>query len=395
MAEINVAALLAPPDILNCKRVLCVQPHPDDNEIGMGGVIYVLARSGCELHYLTVTNGDQGNLNPNAAPEETAAVRHLGASRFHFLPHGDGTLNDVLALSREIAEVIRSVQPEAIFCPDPWLPYEVHWDHIITGRAAANAFHLCGHMKCLRAIGYYFTASPNTVVDITDAFERKLIVHIFTREYGRRSYITSPGGASPGHRVRRGLFQPLSILEFDGFSTRGELHHIEGPIIAQPLSEIPFDIVKSTIALFLSELLYRLIKEGEADPGLYDFVEGSITTLDGLDSSVAANFHLWFLVQLTHYLGYSPQDNYAEGHALDYRAGLYISSDELPHTLLMAPREAKLFYELTHATPAQLPDFALAREQRTTLLTALIDLYGFHTEAIYSVNSLRILSEIF
>ena len=188
----DVTALLAPPDILQCKRVLCIQPHPDDNEIGMGGIIAKLAAAGCEVHYLTVTNGDQGNKDVSATPEQTAAIRkaetiaagkHLGVKEFHFLEHGDSTLKDVHALSLEIAGVIRTVQPEAIFAPDPWLNYEAHLDHVITGKASANAFLMAGRAHfpdngatkpcALQAIGYYFTAKPNTVIDITDTFEQK------------------------------------------------------------------------------------------------------------------------------------------------------------------------------------------------------------------------------
>lgn len=145
--------MLAPPDILKSKCALCIQPHPDDNEIGMGGTVAVLAQAGCTVHYLTVTNGDQGNKNRTASPQETARVRraeaiaagtHLGAKEFHFLDHGDGTLDDVLGLSAQIARVIREVRPDAIFAPDPWLAYESHLDHAVTGRAAANAFLMSG-----------------------------------------------------------------------------------------------------------------------------------------------------------------------------------------------------------------------------------------------------------
>ena len=187
---LDIGALLAPPDIMQCKRVLCIQPHPDDNEIGMGGIISKLAQNGCQIHYLTVTNGDMGNKDPNATPEQTAAIRreetmaagrHLGAETFHFLDHGDGTLQDILGLSIEIASVIRNVQPQAIFAPDPWLHYECHLDHEITGRAAANAFLMAGRSHfpdktapwTLEAIGFYFTAKPNTVIDISDTFEKK------------------------------------------------------------------------------------------------------------------------------------------------------------------------------------------------------------------------------
>ena len=187
----NIAALLSPPDIMECKRVLCVQPHPDDNEIGMGGIIAALAQRGCKVNYLTVTNGDRGNLDKSASPEETASIRKeeaivagqlLGASSFHFLDHSDGSLSDVVELSKEISAVIRKIRPDAIFCPDPWLMYECHMDHIMTGLAVSNALIMGGHSyspdnesepwRC-PAIGYYYTSNPNTVIDITNTFEQK------------------------------------------------------------------------------------------------------------------------------------------------------------------------------------------------------------------------------
>jgi LmbE family N-acetylglucosaminyl deacetylase len=189
---VDVAALLRAPEILDCKRALCIQPHPDDNEIGMGGVIAVLAKRGCELHYLTVTKGEQGNRDLRASPEETAAIRRreavaagqcLGVRDFHFLEHGDGALSDITGLSREIALLIRRIRPEAVFCPDPWLFYEGHYDHVVTGRAAANAFHMSVRTRLedaggtepweARAIGFYFTANPNTIIDISGVFEQK------------------------------------------------------------------------------------------------------------------------------------------------------------------------------------------------------------------------------
>ncbi|OKP95461.1 PIG-L deacetylase family protein [Paenibacillus sp. P46E] len=185
-------SLMAPPDLTDCRRILCIQPHPDDNEVGMGGTIAALADKGCEVHYLTVTNGDLGSsdgLLSNAeiarvrSQELEAAGRSLGATVFHQLAHGDGTLEHIPALAAEIAEIIRTVQPDAVFCPDPWLPYEAHYDHIVTGRAAAQAFLSAGlplyprgtHTQPWQptAIGFYLTAEPNTVIDITRFFNRK------------------------------------------------------------------------------------------------------------------------------------------------------------------------------------------------------------------------------
>lgn len=188
----TMAALMSPPDLTGCRRILCVQPHPDDNEVGIGGTIASLAERGCEIHYLTVTNGDLGAVDEHMSSAEIAAVRareleaagrSLGATVFHQLAHGDGTLEHIPALAEEIAGIIRTVQPDVILCPDPWLSYEAHYDHIVTGRAAAQAFLSSGLPLYPRgtstrpwqpkAIGFYFTSEPNTVIDITDHFERK------------------------------------------------------------------------------------------------------------------------------------------------------------------------------------------------------------------------------
>ncbi len=218
--------------------------------------------------------------------------------------------------------------------------------------------------------------------------DRKLIVHLLTAD-GRRSYITAVGNGT------RSLFQPLFILDLEATPGRGELHTIEQSQAAVVFGDIPFDIAKSAIALFLSELLYRLIKEGEADAGLYGFVEDAVAGLDLLrEPAATANFHLWFLVQLSGRLGYAPRDNYKPGFSLDYRNGYYTAEPQ-SHTLVMRPDEAGLFRALSGSVPSDLHTIALDRHRRVAMLEKLVDLYGFHTDAIYSVNSLRILSEIF
>lgn len=138
----DISAFLTPPDIMSAKRVLCIQPHPDDNEIGMGGVVAALAGRGCEVHYLTVTNGDLGDQSGTMEPAELAALRReetvaagkaLGASKFYFFDEPDGSLQDIPALAGKIATLVRTIRPEVLFCPDPWAMYEAHQDHVVTG----------------------------------------------------------------------------------------------------------------------------------------------------------------------------------------------------------------------------------------------------------------------
>ena len=145
----DISAYFMPPEIRNAKKALCIQPHPDDIEIGMGGAVAALAAEGCSITYLTVTNGDLGDSTGKLDFSEIAALRRketiaagkvLGVSDFLFYDLPDGSLSDIPSLAGRISETIRNLRPDVIFCPDPWAQYEAHNDHIVTGRAAAQAF---------------------------------------------------------------------------------------------------------------------------------------------------------------------------------------------------------------------------------------------------------------
>lgn len=185
-------AMLKPPKLKKAKCAVCIQPHPDDNEVGMGGAIAKLANDGCVIHYITVTDGSLGLVDASMTHEQLAVARKkeveksgklLGVGHFHYLNYQDGTLHDIYKLSGEIGEIIREVKPDFIFCPDPWLNYEAHQDHIVTGKAAAQSFISTSLVEYplgtttephqAKGIGFYYTSRPNTVVDITDTFDLK------------------------------------------------------------------------------------------------------------------------------------------------------------------------------------------------------------------------------
>src|SRR5690554_1580251 len=127
------------PKLEECKSILCIQPHPDDNEIGAGATIASLASKGCRVVYLTVTNGNMGSMNPDETPAEIAEKRRketmdaanlLGVAECIFLDYDDGSFTDAKKLCRDIAAVIRKVRPDIVMTVDPYLPYEFHPDHL-------------------------------------------------------------------------------------------------------------------------------------------------------------------------------------------------------------------------------------------------------------------------
>ena len=157
----------------------------------MGGIISYLTSKGVQVDYLTVTDGSlgdigiiEGDLKEIRKNEAINAGKLLGVKEFFFLEHLDGELNDVPSLAREIATIIRQNNYDSIAAPDPFNSYEAHYDHIVTGRAAAQAA-ISVNLKeyprgtttkpvNLSSVLFYFTQRPNSLIDITNHFEKKM-----------------------------------------------------------------------------------------------------------------------------------------------------------------------------------------------------------------------------
>ena len=223
--------------------------------------------------------------------------------------------------------------------------------------------------------------------------DKGLVVQMLTSSYGRQSYMVQGLGSKRGGS-RPALFQPMFALEFEGLeSSKMQMHRFGEVHSGIVLRSIPFDVRKSTIALFMAEVLHRLIKESESNEMLFDFVWGSVEALDEVDEGVA-NFHLWFLSHLCRFLGFSPGNEYipdgwfhiAEGH---------FTEQEPPREFCMTRENALILRDMLECDVRYLGEIGLNRLQRVNFLDALLRYYGYHLDAINSVQSIRILQEVF
>ncbi len=184
------------PDLLKAKTLLCIQPHPDDMEIGAGATVALMARAGAAVTCLTVTDGSAGTHDPNKNQNELAEIRRLeaeeganilGVQAMIRLEFADAGYLPLEAVRSEITRVIRMVRPEAVMVCDPWLPYEAHSDHVQTGRAAAEACFLAGmpyfhpadiqeglEPFAVQMVAFYYTAFPNTFLDVSACWDLKM-----------------------------------------------------------------------------------------------------------------------------------------------------------------------------------------------------------------------------
>ncbi len=189
----DLSAILPIPDLMQAKRVLAFSPHPDDNEVGAGGTIARLIHQGCEVIYVVATIGQAGTeeigttvqeLGFIRKQEQTDALKILGDGKVIFWSYPDTMLAaHESTLQIDVLRVIREYQPDFVMAPDPWLPYEAHPDHRVLGHAVATgvimspfsyAFQQEGTPVPSPNIAFYGSAWPNTYIDVSRTFDRKL-----------------------------------------------------------------------------------------------------------------------------------------------------------------------------------------------------------------------------
>ena len=225
--------------------------------------------------------------------------------------------------------------------------------------------------------------------------ESGLVVYMLTDVGGRRTYMVQGVRPSSGRGSKLALFQPMFALEFEGLeSTKAEMHRLRDVHNAFALQSLPFDVRKSTIALFMAEVLYRLVRESEHNAQLFDFVWGSVGALDQMQEGVA-NFHLWFLANLSRMLGFSPGNIYAEGAWFDIAEGGFTLLPPRISTLALSKENARILNDLLECDVRYLAEIGLNRTQRVDFLNAMLVYYGYHLDAIHAVQSVKILREVF
>lgn len=221
-----------------------------------------------------------------------------------------------------------------------------------------------------------------------------MVVYLLTDVGGRRSYMVQGVRSRNGRGSKLALFQPMFPVEFEGLeSSRQQMDRFREVRAGNVLQSLPFDVRKSTMALFMAEVLYRLVRESEPNGALFDFVWGSVAALDAMQEGVA-NFHLWFLSHLSRLLGFYPGNEYRQGAWFDIREGLYTETQP-SHVYFMTQENARTLHDLLDCDVRYLSEIGLNREQRVAFLNAMLSYFGYHLDAISAVQSVRILREVF
>ena len=207
------------------------------------------------------------------------------------------------------------------------------------------------------------------VLNLTKLGETSIVLHTLSREYGRKGFVIKVS-----KKTSMSLFLPLNILEADVQESNKPGLWRAGAVTAKfPLSGIRSNIYKNTMTLFMSEVLYRTVREGANEDGLFDWCAKSILTLDALESDFA-NFHIRFLLEFAVALGFSPS-----------------AEDLAPFAGPYYP----VLKQFVYASFSESMLMPLNGETRNALAEILLKYISHHSECAINVQSLKVLRELY
>lgn len=235
--------------------------------------------------------------------------------------------------------------------------------------------------------------SRGIVLQVTDYAESSIIARIYTDAFGMQSYlVNSVRKAKP--RFNANLFQPLTLVQLVAYQRAGKTLHRISEISCEPhYSTIPYDFVKSTLALFLAEVLVKSIKEEEANERLFNFLFHAFQILD-LKSTDCSRFHFFLMGQLTRYLGFFPHGEFNKATTIfNLQDGIFQQSKPL-HPYFIDGLPALHFYEMLNAGFDNYQTIVLNKAEKTALLHALVMYFELHLGHGLKINSHHILEEV-
>jgi len=220
--------------------------------------------------------------------------------------------------------------------------------------------------------------------------EKSLIVKCFTLCDGLKSYFVQSAFSSKKSNQKIAYFQPLTLLEIEAtHKNKGTLEHFKEIKLAHAYQTINTDIIKSTIVIFLSEMLHHSIQEEEKNEGLFTFLETALLWLDTHEET--SNFHLILLLGVTKFLGFYPDTTDIDGKYFEMKEGIFTPFLE---SSCLNEHETQLFKKLIELK-FDSNQKIFAGLERQILLKILLDYYAFHLDGFKKPKSLEVLKEVF
>ncbi len=230
--------------------------------------------------------------------------------------------------------------------------------------------------------------------------ETSLIVTLLTEIFGVQAYMVNGARSQKKGSSKAMMMQPGAILELEVYQNNiKNIQRIKESNWGVVYQTVFSDVIKNSIALYMMELLYKILKQPEPHADLFYFCEDVLISLDKSNAGIAANIPLFFALQLTQFVGFKIQEP-NEGERLeanchlDLREGRFM--DSMPgHSNFISGKGAVLTAELLKVMhPSELDQIKLNKQMRRALLLSYQEYYALHFSDFGQMKTLSVLQEV-
>lgn len=220
------------------------------------------------------------------------------------------------------------------------------------------------------------------------------IVTLYTRTRGRMTFV-SPSGSGPKARLRAARLMPLALVDADvRVSQTKELQRLGAISSPHSWQDIYFNPIKSSLTLFLTEFLNRILRETAPDPNAWDFIRDCVCLLDESDGSLA-NFHIAFLINFLPFAGIMPDTSLWNPGSWFSLHGAEFASFPSDRGAWLPPEEAALLPLLARMNFRNMGHFRFHVADRRKILAGLLRFYGAHYPGADNLRCIDVLKELF
>ena len=223
--------------------------------------------------------------------------------------------------------------------------------------------------------------------------ETSLILDIYTQKLGLKSFIIS-GIRSGKAKTKSGILQIMSLVELVVYNKKNDgLSRIKEVKASYYYRSLPFDMIKRSIGLFMTEVCTKAVREKEENEELFQFLEQSYLSLDS-ESESLATYHHHFLLNLSKILGFGPsQESLEKGDCFNLKEGTFGDlMDDLNYTL--SKEDTIDLKALLLRSPNEDKEVSIPNHRRMRLLMNLIKYYQFHIDNFGELKSWPVLQQV-
>ncbi|MEP6615640.1 MAG: DNA repair protein RecO [Ginsengibacter sp.] len=225
--------------------------------------------------------------------------------------------------------------------------------------------------------------------------ETSVVVNIFTALFGIQSYLVN-GVRTSGKSGKAHFFQPTSMLELEVYHNElKNLQRIKECKWSYLYRNLWQDVIKNSVALYMTELLQKGLKQPETNSDLFSFCEDAFVQLDCANETVTANYPLYFCLNLAQFFGLKLEDTFSPRRPiLDLQDGTFIEQPP-PHPYFLEMNNSFCISQLLKARhPNDLDQIRLNKTIRKELLSSLQTYYSLHIQDFGALKTLPVLHEL-